>query len=364
MENLFNDIYKDKKVLVTGHTGFKGSWLTLWLSLMGANVVGYSKDLPTDPNHFSLLNLPIESITGDVLDKEMLFSVIERVKPDIIFHLAAQPLVRKSYNLPALTIETNIVGTLNVLESVRKLGTVKAVVNITSDKCYKNNEQIWGYRENDPMGGDDPYSASKGASELISQAYRKSFFKPDDFGTKHHTLIANVRAGNVIGGGDWAEDRLIPDMMKAVNAEKKVIIRNPDATRPWQHVLEPLSGYLLIGSHLLQGKKIYSDDWNFGPQNDAGVPVIEVVSQAQKHWDKLQYEIKRDPNAHHESHLLTLDSTKARLSLGWKNVWTEKTTFEKTVTWYKDFYTKKNVVSRDDLEQYIKDAQTQNAPWA
>lgn len=257
MDNLFNSIYKDKNVLITGHTGFKGSWLTLWLSKMGANVIGYSIDTPTSPAHHEMINLNnIISIEGDILDTKKLEKVINEHSPDIIFHLAAQSLVRKSYKEPLKTFETNIMGTLNILEICRKSQNVKAIVNITSDKCYENKDDGKDYTESDPMGGKDPYSASKGGAEIVSNAYRYSFLNPDHYGEKHNILIANARAGNVIGGGDWAEDRLIPDIIRAVSNKKNVMIRNPKAIRPWQHVLESLNGYLLLGQKLLEGKKI------------------------------------------------------------------------------------------------------------
>jgi CDP-glucose 4,6-dehydratase len=360
---MFNDIYKGKKVLITGHTGFKGSWLSLWLTKLGADVIGYSKDIPTKPNHFELLDIDMISITGDVLDKIKIYNTIKRYKPDIIFHMAAQALVRKSYLEPVNTMETNIIGTINVLESVRRLGQTKAIVNITSDKSYQNKEHIWGYKEHDPMGGDDPYSASKGAADLISQAYRKSFFKPEEYKKSHTTLLANVRAGNVIGGGDWAQDRLIPDLMKAAHKGEIVIIRNPHATRPWQHVLEPLSGYLLVGAKLLKGEKEFSDDWNFGPTDEATIPVHEVIAHTAKHWDKIRHKIQADKAKLHEANLLKLDSTKARIKLQWKPVWDSHTTFEKTAKWYKEFYTNKHILTEQDLDDYINDARQSSILW-
>ncbi|MDQ3014268.1 MAG: CDP-glucose 4,6-dehydratase [bacterium] len=359
MENLFNGIYKNKKVLITGHTGFKGSWLTLWLTKLGANVIGYSKDIPTTPNHFELLNPEIISITGDVLDKEKILQVLSEHKPDIIFHMAAQPLVRKSYRDPVETFETNIIGTINVLEAARKVGTIEAIVNITSDKGYKNNEDGRAYSEDDPMGGNDPYSASKGAAELVSQSYRTSFFHHNKYGKDHSTLIANVRAGNVIGGGDWAEDRLIPDIIKAAERGETVIIRRPRAVRPWQHVLEPLSGYLLLGSHLLKGKKEYADDWNFGPGEDATITVGDVLKQAKKYWDTIAFEIQEDPHAVHEATLLRLNTAKARTKLDWKSVWNADKTFQKTIEWYKNYYVHEKIVSEQDLQEYIEEMKKQ-----
>jgi CDP-glucose 4,6-dehydratase len=347
----FNNIYKGKKVLVTGHTGFKGSWMTLWLTKMGAKVVGYSLDIPTKPSHYVLLDLDVVSVKGDILDKKKIEATIKKYKPDIVFHLAAQALVRPSYEEPQKTIETNVMGTVNVLEACRKNG-IKAIVNVTSDKCYQNLEQDKGYKETDPMGGNDPYSASKGAVEIVSQSYRTSF----------GMNIANVRAGNVIGGGDWAKHRLIPDIMRATSNGKMVPIRNPIATRPWQHVLEPISGYLLVGAGLLEGKKEIADNWNFGPSDTANLTVQEVTKHTKKHWDIIMYEI--DKGSHpHEAKLLRLDSSKANSLLKWKSVWDNNKTFEKTVNWYKNFYTSKKVITEEDLESYISDALKAGLIW-
>ncbi|MBX4197922.1 CDP-glucose 4,6-dehydratase [Candidatus Parcubacteria bacterium] len=364
MKGLFNNVYKGKKILITGHTGFKGSWLALWLTKLGAEVIGYSKNTPTTPSHFELLKLPIKSITGDVLDKKKLLSTIKKYKPDIIFHMAAQPIVRLSYVDPVNTFETNIMGVVNILESARKVGNIKAIVNITSDKCYRNTGKAQSYIETDPMGGNDPYSASKGAAELVSHAFRHSYFNPDDYGKKHTTLIANVRAGNVIGGGDWAADRLIPDLMKAASKGRTVTIRFPRATRPWQHVLEALSGYLHIGSKLLQGHKEFADNWNFGPTNEHAIPVYKVIEHAKTHWDSFMYEIKEDPHAFHEDRFLMLDSKKARTKLKWKSIWNSHKTFERTVTWYNKFYVQKELVTEQDLEEYINNAKRARVAWA
>ncbi len=364
MKGLFNGAYKGKKVLITGHTGFKGSWLSLWLSKMGADVIGYSIDTPTKPSHSDLLKVKVISIKGDILDKRKLQKTIQKYNPNIIFHMAAQALVRESYIDPAGTTETNVMGTVNLLEICRKIGGIKAVVNITSDKCYQNKKQIWGYREDDAMGGDDPYSASKGCAELISNSYRKSFFNPDEYGKKHSTLIANARAGNVIGGGDWAKDRLIPDIMKSAGKGSRSVIRRPDSVRPWQHVLEPLSGYLALGSKLLDGRKEFSDNWNFGPNESSNLTVREVVLRAKKHWDMIGYDIQEDKNAVHEAHFLKLDSTRAHTKLKWKNVWDFQATIEWTVNWYKNYYENKKSLSQKDLDQYINDAREASMEWA
>ena len=363
MQSLFSGIYKDKTVLVTGHTGFKGSWLCFWLKQMGAKVVGYSLEAPTNPNHFELLNLDITSIKGNIKDLEHLNTVFQTYKPDIVFHLAAQALVKYSYENPIETYETNVIGTLKVFEACRA-NNVKAIVNITSDKAYENKEWIWGYRENDPMGGYDPYSSSKGCADLLATSYRNSYFNINEYKKTHNTLLATCRAGNVIGGGDWAKDRLITDIMISVSQGKKVSIRNPKATRPWQHVLEPLSGYLQIGQKLLEEKVEFAEAWNFGPSDEGSITVEEVVQNVKKHWDKIDYEINQDPNQLHEANLLKLDCTKANTILKWKDVWDSETTFEKTVNWYKNFYeNNKELLTQSDLENYIKEAVGKNIVW-
>lgn len=364
MQRLFSGIYKGKTVLVTGHTGFKGSWLCFWLKQMGANVIGYSLDVPTHPNHFEILNLEINSIIGDIRDLEKLNQTFQTYKPDIVFHLAAQPLVRLSYERPLETYETNVIGTLKVFEACRKNG-LKAIVNITSDKAYDNNESIWGYRENDPMGGFDPYSSSKGCADLLTNSYRNSYFNIHDYKKTHNTLLASCRAGNVIGGGDWAKDRLITDVMLSVSQNKKVIIRNPHATRPWQHVLEPLSGYLHIGQKLLEEKVEFAEAWNFGPSNEESITVEEVVRNIKQYWNKIVYEFDCDRNQPHEANLLKLDCSKAHAMLQWKNVWNCKTTLGKTIRWYKSYYEDDKVcLTPEDLENYVLDAKTKNIKWA
>ena len=353
MQKLFSGIYKNKTVLITGHTGFKGSWLALWLNQMGANVIGYSLKAPTIPNHFDLLNLDMVSIIGDIRDLGMLEEVFLKYKPDIVFHLAAQPLVRLSYKNPIETYETNVMGTLKVFEVCKK-HSVKAIVNITSDKAYKNNEWIWGYRENDQMGGYDPYSSSKGCAELLTSSYRNSYFNLDNYKNTHNTLLASCRAGNVIGGGDWAEDRIVPDIIRAVISGKKVKIRSPKSTRPWQHVLEPLSGYLFVGQKLLEGKKEFADAWNFGPNDENSITVKEVVEYIKQFWDKIDYEINDEAkNNLHEANLLKLDCSKAHTKLGWKAKWNSEITFEKTILWYKNYYEKNSAETVKDLNDYI-----------
>ncbi|WP_086234146.1 CDP-glucose 4,6-dehydratase [Campylobacter devanensis] len=363
MQNLFSQIYKDKIVLVTGHTGFKGSWLVYWLEQMGAKVIGYSLEAPTEPNHISLLNLDIVSIIGDIRDLNKLNQIFNEYKPDIVFHLAAQPLVRLSYENPIETYETNVIGTLKVLEACKR-SKVKAIVNITSDKAYENKEWVYGYRENDPMGGYDPYSSSKGCADILASSFRNSYFNIKDYKKTHNTLLATCRAGNVIGGGDWAKDRLMSDIMISVSQGKKVSIRNPNATRPWQHVLEPLSGYLHIGQKLLEEKVEFSGAWNFGPSDEGSITVEEVVKNVKKHWDKIDYQINQDPNQPHEANLLKLDCSKAHILLKWQDVWDSQTTFEKSVKWYKAYYENNQILTSDDLESYIADARAKNIEWS
>ena len=367
-ESLFNGIYKNKTVLVTGHTGFKGSWLVFWLLQMKAKVIGYSKNIPSNPSHFELLQQNrllrnLIDIRGNIKDSKKLEEVFMKYKPDIVFHLAAQPLVRYSYENPIETYETNVIGTLKVFEACRK-ATVKAIVNITSDKCYENREWVWGYRENDPMGGYDPYSSSKGCAELLTNSYKNSYFNLNEYGRIHNTLLASCRAGNVIGGGDWAKDRLITDIMVAVSKNEKVKIRNPKATRPWQHVLEPLSGYLMIGQKLLEGKKEFAEGWNFGSSDEGTITVEEVVKHIKRYWEKIDYELNTDENHPHEANLLKLDCSKAHSLLQWKNVWDSETTFKKTVNWYKNFYENKEILTLQNLIDYVKQAKEKNIVWS
>jgi CDP-glucose 4,6-dehydratase len=364
--SLFEGIYKDKTVLVTGHTGFKGSWLVLWLLEMGAKVIGYSKNIPSNPAHFELLMQKgffkdLIDIRGDIRDSEKLEKVFGEYKPDIVFHLAAQPLVRYSYENPVDTYETNVIGILKVFEVCKK-SEVKAIVNITSDKCYKNREWVWGYRENDRLGGYDPYSSSKACAEILTDSYRNTYFNLDEYGKTHNTLLASCRAGNVIGGGDWAKDRLVTDIVLSASKNEKVLIRNPDATRPWQHVLEPLSGYLLVGQKLLEGKKEFAGAWNFGPNDEGNIKVIDVLKEFKNYWDNIEWEI--DKNTHpHEAKLLKLDCSKANFYLNWKPVWDSKKAFEKTVTWYKEFYESEKILTENDLCIYIEEAYKKGLIW-
>lgn len=361
---MFEGVFSGTRVLVTGHTGFKGSWLCLWLERLGAEIYGYALEPEIIPSHYELLSLDLQSYLADIRDYEKLSRIVRQIKPDIVFHLAAQPLVRRSYALPLETLNTNVLGTANVLDACRHIDSVRAIVNITSDKCYENKEWVWGYRENDPMGGYDPYSASKGCAELITASWRNSFFPLSQYGHSHQTLIANARAGNVIGGGDWGEDRLIPDIVRAIEAEQPVVIRNPNATRPWQHVLEPLSGYLLLGQRLLQGYSEVAGAWNFGPKDYGNLTVGEVVRKFKSNWDAFECSFHRDIQQPHEAGLLKLDCSKARTKLDWQPGWDVSQTLEKTATWYKTYYTENIVQSGDDLEVYIQNARECGLIWS
>lgn len=340
MENMeiTPSFWANKRVLLTGHTGFKGSWLSLWLQRWGADIVGYALEPPTQPSLFELAHVEqgMESVIGDVRDQAGLQAVCARFRPEIVFHLAAQPLVRDSYRLPVETYATNVMGTVHLLESVRQTGGVRVVVNITSDKCYENREWIWGYRETEPLGGHDPYSNSKGCAELVTSAYRNSFFNSTDF--QHHGVaLASARAGNVIGGGDWARDRLIPDIIKAFLAGRPVTIRNPHAIRPWQHVLDPLCGYLGLAEKLWRQGPEYAEGWNFGPDDDDAKPVAWIVERLVSWWGE-QACWRLDEGDHpHEAHYLKLDCSKAKLRLDWRTRWSLEQALSKTVDWYKAY---------------------------
>jgi len=344
--------FAEKKILVTGHTGFKGSWLTLWLTKLGAKVVGYSLEPPTKPSLFEILNLKekIIHIIGDIRDEEKLKNIFKKYKPEIVFHLAAQPLVRVSYKEPKLTYETNVIGTLNLLEAVREIQSVRVVIVVTSDKCYENKEWFYGYREIDPLGGYDPYSASKACVEILVSSYRNSFFNPESYGKTHQTSVATVRAGNVIGGRDWQVDRLIPDCVKALSKGKPIKIRNPNAIRPWQHVLEPLSGYLILAQKMWKEPTKYCEAWNFGPYEKDIATVKEIVEKVINLWGKGKYEVESDTQFH-ETGLLRLDISKAMIKLGWYPKWNLDIALEKTIKWYKMFYRGKEDMLRYSLQE-------------
>ncbi len=331
----FLEIFRGKRVLVTGHTGFKGSWLTLWLEKLGAEVAGYSLAPPTDPAMFDLCGVAeaIDHRIGDIRDAEHMTAFVREVRPDVVFHLAAQPIVRQSYDDPIETVTTNIVGTANVLEAVRALGAPCAVVVVTSDKCYENRDWIWGYREDDPMGGHDPYSMSKGATELVVSSWRRSYFGKDG-GVK----LASARAGNVLGGGDWAKDRIVPDCIRAFSRGEKVELRNPGATRPWQHVLEPLGGYLLLAARLLSDDADrYCSGWNFGPQPDDVQPVGTIVRLMATAWGENAASTLSNGPHPKEAALLSLNCDKAMGLLHWKPCWHLNDLVQHSVEWYRQW---------------------------
>ena len=349
--------WKNKKVFITGHTGFKGSWLCLWLYILGAEVTGYALHPPTVPNLFELCKVEgmVKSVIADVRDGGALSKEILAVNPEIIIHMAAQPLVRESYQNPLETYAINVMGTANLYEAVRKCRSVKSVINVTSDKCYQNNEWVWGYRETEPMGGYDPYSTSKACSELITSSYRDAFFNPEDYNT-HRVALASVRAGNVIGGGDWAQDRLIPDCLKSLLQGEKIIMRNPQAIRPWQHVLEPLSGYLMLAQKLYENGPLYCGGWNFGPDDNDAKPVVWVVKKMCEKWDKnTAYEIERAQHPH-EAHYLKLDCSKAKAELGWYPRWCLEQALDKIIEWAKAYKENQDVraVCLRQIREYSK----------
>ncbi len=355
---LFNNIYQDKSVVLTGHTGFKGSWLTLWLNKLGAEVAGLSVEPIYNPSHWELLNLNIFEEKIDIRNLEGVKEFINHTKPQILFHLAAQPLVRRSYLDPLETWSTNVIGTANVLEACREDPNIKAIIIITTDKCYENQERSAGYKETDRLGGHDPYSSSKAATELLVSSYRKSYFNKSD-----SPLVSTVRAGNVIGGGDWSEDRLIPDLIRAINEKKTLEIRSPNATRPWQHVLESLSGYLVLGQKLLEGNKDFAKAWNFGPDVDGNRTVEEVLFSMKEVLPELNWDVSQTSQLH-EANLLHLDSSEAHKKLEWKPVWTIEESIRETAEWYKAFFDKNTLLSTSQLDAYVKKAQDLGLKWS
>jgi CDP-glucose 4,6-dehydratase len=364
---MFQNIYKNKKVLITGHTGFKGSWLSIWLSMLNAKIYGFSLEKPSDLNMFDILNIKnqIEHKDGDIRNLNSLKNYIQKVKPDFIFHLAAQALVSKSYMNPTETISTNVIGTMNLLEVLRKINYSCNCIIITSDKCYDNVEWVWGYKETDTIGGKDIYSGSKGAAELIIKSYYHSFFDNNE-GVVN---IASARAGNVIGGGDWAQDRIIPDCVRSWSKGKRVNIRSPKSTRPWQHVLEPLSGYLTLGMQLSKNKGLNGESFNFGPNFDQNHSVEEVLKEFSKYWkfpnDNSAYFISNDKKFY-ESDLLKLNCDKALSKLQWSPTLDYKKTIEITGEWYNCFYNKKGDILKYTINQirdYQKTAQKKDVLW-
>lgn len=337
--DLYNGFYRGKRVLITGHTGFKGSWLCIWLKELGADVIGVSLDPKTELDNFVLSGIGSKihaDLRFDICDSNEVQMVFDKYQPEIVFHLAAQPLVRLSYSEPVSTWQTNVMGTINVMEAFRHCKSAKVAVMITTDKCYENREQHHAYREDEPMGGYDPYSSSKGACELAISSWRRSFMNPEDY-SKHGKSIASARAGNVIGGGDWAADRIIPDCIRAIERNEPIRIRNRYAVRPWQYVLEPLSGYLLLAQRMWNNPTDYCEGWNFGPQEDSVVPVWDVANQVVSAYGKGELIDQTDPNAPHEANLLMLDITKARTRLGWKPRLTTREAIDLTVEWYKQY---------------------------
>ncbi len=331
---MFDIFFKNRRIFITGHTGFKGSWLCLWLQRLGAKITGYALEPPTEPNLFDLCNISqfIDSIHGDVRNQKTLQTAMEYAEPEIVIHMAAQPLVRNSYKNPVETYEINVMGTINLFEAVRQVDGIRAVINVTTDKVYENKEWIWGYRENEPLGGYDPYSSSKACSELVTSAYRNSFFNPLKY-NDHGVAVASVRAGNVIGGGDWGTDRLIPDCVRSLLTNQPVMIRNPDAVRPWQHVLEPLRGYLMLAQKMCEEGPRYSQAWNFGPYESDARPVKWITQRICSLWGSdSSYNI--DPGNHpHEATYLKLDCSKAAKELGWRPIWTLDEALKKIIEW-------------------------------
>jgi len=361
----FQQDYSGKKVLITGHTGFKGSWLTQWLLSMGASVAGISDKIPTSPSLFEALNLThyIEDIRLDMTDFDALTSAVNRIEPDIIFHLAAQPIVKESLKNPTRTFLSNTIGTMNILESVRTGFKPQAMVMITSDKAYRNNEWEWGYRESDELGGNDPYSASKGCAELIIRSYVTSFFK----GTHEYPAIASARAGNVIGGGDWSDARIIPDAIKACVSDEILIIRSPHATRPWQHVLEPLSGYLTLGQSLLQSHDNHGESYNFGPDATVNKSVEELLQALATHWEKVKWKVESNELTQVEHGLLKLCCDKALSHLKWQPTLTFDETVKFTASWYQSFYDSPDLikaVTLKQIESYQQKTSGKQLQWA
>ena len=346
------DFWQGKRVFLTGHTGFKGSWLSLWLTSLGATVKGYALSPPTMPSLFNEAKIDsiIDSQIGDIRHQDTLYNSMTTFNPDVLIHMAAQPLVRYSYNAPIETYEVNVIGTAKVLEVARSCINLKAIVNVTTDKCYENDGRSQGYKENDPMGGYDPYSSSKGCAELVASAYRRSFLQDQGIG------VASVRAGNVIGGGDWAEDRLIPDILRSFEKGRPVIIRNPKATRPWQHVLEPLSGYLILAQKLYENQNKYTEGWNFGPNKQDVKPVDWILDKMISKWPNSSWELDSNSNPH-EADFLKLDISKAESKLGWRPTWSLGQTLDKIIDWHQSWLNKEDtsVICIKEIAQFTQD---------
>ena len=354
----FGGAYRNRRVLLTGNTGFKGSWLALWLKMLGAQTSGVALAPNSTPSHWDLLGLDMDDKRIDIRDAGAVMDAIQVAAPEIVFHLAAQPLVRRSYRDPLETWSTNVMGTAHVLEACRQQPSVRAVVVITTDKCYENREWEWGYRENDRLGGHDPYSASKAGAELVVSSYRNAFF-----GLQGLPLLASARAGNVIGGGDWSEDRLIPDLVRAITGRTTLEVRSPNATRPWQHVLESLSGYLCLGQKLIEGRQEFAQAWNFGPGTDGNSTVGDVLSRLKVAWPALDWLATDQPQLH-EANLLHLDSAKARQRLGWRPVWSLDEALGATAEWYRAYIERGSVISQNQLQAYMAAARQAGITWS
>jgi CDP-glucose 4,6-dehydratase len=362
------EIFRDRSILVTGHTGFKGSWLSLWLSSFGGRVAGLALAPCSEPNLFTLAELSgvVDDRRGDVRDQAFVERVVRQVAPDFVFHLAAQPLVRTSYADPLGTFQTNVLGTAHVLEGVRRAGKPCVVVVVTTDKCYENREWLYGYRETDRLGGHDPYSASKACAELVTASYRRSFFAP--VAADRRVRVATARAGNVVGGGDWSQDRIVPDCVRALTAERPVEVRNPGSVRPWQHVLEPLSGYLLLAARMISsGDRFFDDAWNFGPDPQSSRSVLELTKQVLAEWGSGACVLGESPGAAHETSFLTLSSEKARRRLDWRPVWTFERTIRETVRWYQAWHRGRPDLGDlcfEQIGEYVASAAALGLPWA
>lgn len=358
MKALYNDIFENKRVLITGHTGFKGSWLSLLLHQLGADVYGYALESPTKPSLFEEAKLQelMTSIIGDIRNFQKLRDSIKQIEPEIVIHMAAQPLVRASYKDPIETYSTNVMGTVNLFEAIRQTNSVRAVVNVTTDKCYENKEWNWGYRENEPMGGYDPYSNSKGCSELVTASFRNSFFNSNEYHI-HGVALASARAGNVIGGGDWAEDRLIPDFIRAIVKGEQLFIRSPYSIRPWQHVLESLNGYLTLAAKLLEEGPRFAEAWNFGPKDNDAQNVEWITKTICELWgESVTYQIDSNPQPH-EANYLKLDCSKAKSELNWQPIWDIHKALQSIVDWNKAWLNKEDIrsVCNQQINDYFKE---------
>jgi CDP-glucose 4,6-dehydratase len=357
--SLTQEFWRDKRVFLSGHTGFKGSWLSLWLQSLGAEVFGLALAPPSQPSLFEVAHVAsgMSSVTGDIRDLQTVLHAMQRFRPQIVIHMAAQSLVRLSYTEPVETYATNVMGTVHVLEAARRIDSVRCIVNVTSDKCYENREWPWGYRETEPMGGYDPYSNSKGCSELVTSSYRRSFFQ------NSKVALASARAGNVIGGGDWASDRLVPDILRAFERNEPVVIRNPNSIRPWQHVLEPLSGYLTLAERLWSDGESVAEGWNFGPHEEDAKPVLWIVKRMVDTWGGAAG-WKLDAGEHpHEAHYLKLDISKARHRLGWRPRWNLDTALSKVTLWQQAWRAQQDMqqVCREQIQQYTNSIDKENA---